>query len=63
MTNVLLSLSELPLISVRSLFDTTEGMEVEIPLYCYYVLMEENATISFNYSSMGITPGWGGATR
>lgn len=63
MTNVLLSLAKMPLISVCVLTGTTEKMGAEIPLYCDYVVMEKKATISFNHGSVGLTPAWGGANR
>lgn len=62
-TKVLMSLSKLPFISVCILSGINEGLGAEIPLYCDYVLMEDNATLIFNHACLGITPGLLGATR
>lgn len=63
MTDTLFRLRKLPFLTLCLLTGTTEGFGAEFPLYCDYVLMAKNATISFNHCKMGITPGWGGGVR
>lgn len=63
MSDTLFRLRKLPFLTVCLLTGVTEGFGAEIPLYCDYVLMSEEATISFNHCKMGITPGWGGGVR
>lgn len=63
MSDTLSRLRKLPFLTLCVLTGTTESFGAEIPLYCDYVLMTHDATISYNHSKMGITPGWGGGAR
>ncbi|XP_066934329.1 ethylmalonyl-CoA decarboxylase-like [Clytia hemisphaerica] len=55
--------SKLPMSTIALIEGQTLGGGAEITTACDYRLMEKSASIGFVQSKLGITPGWGGATR
>ncbi|GCB71372.1 hypothetical protein scyTo_0005919 [Scyliorhinus torazame] len=63
MQNTLTRLLRLPLVSVALVQGKALGGGAEVTTACDFRLMTSGSEIRFVHKHMGLTPGWGGATR
>lgn len=63
MCDTLNRLQQLPLVSVAAVEGGAMGGGAEAMTSCDHIVVGANARVQFVHATMGLTPGWGGATR
>ena len=63
MQTLLLEFHNLPCISVAAIEGGAVGGGAEVAVACDFRVMTKNGNIHFAHTHMGLTTGWGGATR